>query len=110
MKKLSWMLFWGQVRREFAPAIFMLALATVIVAFYLNAGASSTVEVGTVIKSMITPGQYSATNTIVVAQIGGGRVVEIHTLSSAKLFAPGATVKVRRLKRVFFGEYFMLAE
>jgi hypothetical protein len=108
--KLDRLLFWDAMRRNVVPTLALIALLGAISIYYLNTAGTSTFETGTVIRSMNEPGKYLATDTILFVALRDGRVVNIHLAPNTMPPASGTTIKVRRVKRIWFGEYFMIAK
>jgi hypothetical protein len=111
-KELDRLLFWDRVCGIFdsvPTAIFTLLFVAVVLIFYVNASGPSTIESGIVIRAMSTPDKYQAFDTVVFVEMADKRVVPVNLANGIPPPPPGEMIKVRRVKRILFGEHFMLA-
>lgn len=105
------MLLWDRIKQH--PIATYLILSTifgVVLLPALNPGISSTFEDGVVVRSMANADKYQATDTIVFVQVQDGRVVTIALAANTIPPPPRKLAKLRRVKRILFGDYFMLAD
>jgi hypothetical protein len=108
--KLDWRHFWSVLKPELVAIVTLVFVVATIAVFFLNPLGSSSIEDGIVIRSMNYPDKYQATDSLVFVELKDKRVVNIYLTSGFAPPAPGTALKIRRVKRVLFGEYFMLAQ
>jgi hypothetical protein len=109
-KKLSRLLLVERLRATILTVPAVLVLGFVFAAYNLNGAGSSTIENGIVIRSKGNPDKYQATDTIVFVELADGRMINLHLIAGAVPPAPNTQLKIGRVKRILFGEYFMLAQ
>jgi hypothetical protein len=90
------------------PALLMgLTVILVLSAFMLNSDTTFTEETATVLWSFNSPGRYSATDAGVIAELQDGKTVELGMPGAIAPPAIGKQIRVKRIRRLFFGERFV---
>jgi hypothetical protein len=98
------------IRQNFAAVLTALFIISSITIFFANSDVSSTVETVTVKFAFNNPDKYSSTDSYVIAQMSDGKTIYVYLPPSWVPPKAGSQVSVRRIKRLFFGERFVLLQ
>lgn len=94
--------------KSHAPAVVTgLVVTLVLSAFMLNSDTTFTEETATVLWSFNSPGRYSATDAGVMAELQDGKSISFGVPGDIAPPAIGKQIRVKRIRRLFFGERFV---
>ena len=86
----------------------MLSIAVPVMIIFLNTDTSETVVDATVLFSVNAPDRRSATDSHLIAKLQDGKTIEIYLPQSWAPPPSGKTIRVKRIRKLFFGERFVL--